>query len=133
MVLVPEHLVQAWFEDGISECPTHAVVCVQESATRPTPRSYFAFRTFEVLFCFYDHRTSPPPVFAGKATPNVGIVPRIRDASTDLVVLSGSATPLEHSVRLQVNVFEDTSSSAPKARNVIAWAVGPGATRLRPS
>src|SRR5438128_8804570 len=70
MVLVPEHLVQAWFEDGISECHTHAVVRVQESATRPTPRSYFAFRTFEVLFRFYDHRTSPPPVFAGKATPN---------------------------------------------------------------
>src|SRR2546429_8808923 len=55
MVLVPEHLVQAWLEDGVSECYTHAVVCMQESATRPGPRSYLAFRTFEVLLCSYDH------------------------------------------------------------------------------
>src|SRR5437764_2428386 len=55
MVLVPEHLVQAWLENGISNCYTHAVVCMQESATRPTPRSYLAFRAFKILLCSYDH------------------------------------------------------------------------------
>ena|SRR5437870_10983423 len=56
MVLVPEDLVQAWFENGISECYTHAVLLMQESATRPILRAHLTFRAFEVFFCSYDHR-----------------------------------------------------------------------------